>query len=150
MFSFNLIQKITVMYVTTCMCICVSLLTSAVNNNKICTNTKNRLYPARDRCSRHQWLHSYKASRVYVRCSRTQLMQADVSSAVPRTAPATRNLINAGRADKASSREYAPQKLDCLHTRASVSLWTAISEACSPTLSVLVEGGTGMGCMQRV
>jgi hypothetical protein len=26
-FSFNLIQKITVMYVTTCMCICVSLLT---------------------------------------------------------------------------------------------------------------------------
>jgi hypothetical protein len=26
-FSFNLIQKITVMYVTTCMCICVSLFT---------------------------------------------------------------------------------------------------------------------------
>jgi hypothetical protein len=26
-FSFNLIQKITVMYVTTCMCMCISLLT---------------------------------------------------------------------------------------------------------------------------
>jgi hypothetical protein len=43
---------------------------------------------------------------VCVRCSRTQLMQADVRSAVPRTAPAMRNLINAGRADEASSREY--------------------------------------------
>ena len=45
---------------------------------------------------------------------------------------------------KASSREYAPQKPDRLHIRASVALWMAISEACSPTLSVLVEGGTGM------
>jgi hypothetical protein len=79
---------------------------------------------------------------VYVRCSRTQSIQADVCSAVPRTVPATRNLISVGRADEASSREYAPQKPDRPHTRASVSLWTAISEAYSPTLSVLAEGGT--------
>jgi hypothetical protein len=70
-------------------------------------------------------------------------MQADVRSAVPRTAPTTSNLISAGRADEASSREYAPQKPDCPHTRACVSLRTAISEVCSPTLSVLAEGGMG-------
>jgi hypothetical protein len=61
-------------------------------------------------------------------------MQADVRSAIPRMAPATRNLINAGRADEASSREYAPQKPDRPHTRASVALRTVISEAYSPTL----------------
>jgi hypothetical protein len=71
-------------------------------------------------------------------------MQADIRSAVSRTAPATRNLINVGRADETSSREYAPQKPDHPHTRASVALRTAISEACSPTLSVLAKGGTGM------
>jgi hypothetical protein len=64
--------------------------------------------------------------------------------------PVTRNMISARRVDKASCREYAPQKPDCPHTRASVSLWTAISEACSPTLSVLAEDGTGMGCTQRI
>jgi hypothetical protein len=58
----------------------------------------------RDRCSRHQWLHSHKTSRVYVRYSRTQSIQADVRSAVPRTTPATRNLISIGRADEASRR----------------------------------------------
>jgi hypothetical protein len=42
-----------------------------------------------------------------------------------------------------------PQKPDRPHTRASVSLRTAISEACSPTLSLLTEGGTGMGCVQH-
>jgi hypothetical protein len=77
-------------------------------------------------------------------------MQADVHSAVPRTAPATRNLISASRADEASNHEYAPQKPDRPHTRASVSLRTAILEACSPTLSMLAEGGTGMDCTQRV
>jgi hypothetical protein len=71
---------------------------------------------------------------VYVRCSRMQSMQADVRSAVPRMAPATRNLISVGRADEASSREYDPQKPDHPHTRASVALRTVISEACSPTL----------------
>jgi hypothetical protein len=81
---------------------------------------------------------------VYVRYSRMQSMQADVSSAVSRTALATRNLISVGRADKASSHDYAPKKPDRPHTRASVALRTAISAACSPTLSVLVEGGTGM------
>jgi hypothetical protein len=81
---------------------------------------------------------------VYVRCSRTQSIQADVRSPDPRAAPATRNLISVGRADEASSREYAPQKPDRPHTRASVSLRMAISEACSPTLSVLAEGGTGI------
>jgi hypothetical protein len=49
---------------------------------------------------------------VYVRCSRTQSTQADVRSAVPRTAPMMRNLISAGRANEASSREYAPQRHD--------------------------------------
>jgi hypothetical protein len=68
----------------------------------------------------------------------------------PRTVPTTKNWISTGRADGASSREYAPQKPDRPHTRASVALRTAISEACSPTLSVLAEGGTGMGCTQRV
>jgi hypothetical protein len=38
-----------------------------------------------------------------------QSMQVDVRSAVSRTAPTTRNLISAGRADEASSREYAPK-----------------------------------------
>jgi hypothetical protein len=71
-------------------------------------------------------------------------MQADVRSAVPRTAPATRNLISVDRANEASSREYAPQKHDHPHTHASVALRTVISEACSPTLSVLAEGGTEM------
>jgi hypothetical protein len=71
-------------------------------------------------------------------------MQLDVRSVVPRTAPATRNLICVGRADGASSRKYAPQKPDRPHTRASLALRTVISEACSPTLSVLAEGGTGM------
>jgi hypothetical protein len=71
-------------------------------------------------------------------------MQADVCSAVPRTAQATRNLINVGPMDEASNHEYAPQKPDRPHTRANVALRTMISEACSPTLSVLAEGGTGM------
>jgi hypothetical protein len=71
-------------------------------------------------------------------------MQADVRSAVPRTASTTRNLISVYRADEASSREYAPQKPNRSHTRASVALRTMISEACSPTLSMLVEGGTRM------
>jgi hypothetical protein len=71
-------------------------------------------------------------------------MQTDVRSAVPRTVPTTKNWISVGRADGASSREYAPQKPDRLHTHASVALRTTISEACSPTLSVLAEGGTGM------
>jgi hypothetical protein len=61
-----------------------------------------------------------------------------------------RNLISTGQADEASSREYAPQKPNRPHTRASVSLRTAILEAYSPTFFVLVEGGMGMGCMQRV
>ena len=71
-------------------------------------------------------------------------MYADVCSAVPRTTPTMKNWISVGRADGASSREYAPQKPDRLHTHASVALRTTISEACSPTLSVLAEGGTGM------
>jgi hypothetical protein len=77
-------------------------------------------------------------------------MQADVRSAVSRTAPATRNLISVGRADEASSHEYTPQKHDRPHTRASVSLRTAISEACSPILSVLAEGGDENGYVQCV
>jgi hypothetical protein len=64
-------------------------------------------------------------------------MQADVRSAVPRTASAMRNMISGGLADEASSREYAPQKPDRLHM--SLCL-----EACSPTLSGLAKGGTGM------
>jgi hypothetical protein len=82
---------------------------------------------------------------VYVRCSHTQSMQADVRSAVPRTVPTIKNRINVGRADGTSSREYAPQKPDRPHTHASVALRAAISKACSPTLSMFTEGGTGMG-----
>jgi hypothetical protein len=81
---------------------------------------------------------------VYVRCSRTQSIWADVRSAVPRMALAMRNLISVGRADEASSHEYTPKKPDRPHTRTSVSLRTTILEACSPTLSVLTKGGTGM------
>jgi hypothetical protein len=66
------------------------------------------------------------------------------------TAPATRNLIIAGRVDEASSREYAPQKPDRPHTRASVALRTVISEACSPTLSVLTEVGREWLCAAMV
>jgi hypothetical protein len=119
------------MYVTMCMCKYAQI------QRTYCTLR-------RDRCSRHQCLHSHKTSRVYVQCSRTQLMQGRCTHAVPRMTPTTRNLISAGRADKASSREYAPQKPDRPHTRASVALWTAISEAYSPTPSMLEEGGTGM------
>jgi hypothetical protein len=79
-----------------------------------------------------------------------QSMQANVRSAVPRTASTAKNRIIVGRANGASSREYAPQKPDRPHTRASVSLRTTISEAYSPTLYVLADGGTGMGCVQRV
>jgi hypothetical protein len=56
-------------------------------------------------------------------------MQANVRSAVPRMASTTKNQIIVGQADRASSREYAPQKPDRPHTCASVTLWTAISEA---------------------
>jgi hypothetical protein len=78
---------------------------------------------------------------MHVRCSHTHSMQAGVRSVVPRTASTTKNQISVGRADEASSHEYAPQKLECPHTRASLALWTAILEACSPTLCVLTEGG---------
>jgi hypothetical protein len=71
-----------------------------------------------------------------------QSMQADVRSTVPRMVPMTKNWISVGRADEAISREYAPKKPDRPHTRTSVALRTAISEDCSPTLSVLAEGGT--------
>jgi hypothetical protein len=71
-------------------------------------------------------------------------MEVDVHSVAPRTASASRNLISVDRADEASSREYAPQKHDRPHTCASVALWMVISEACSPILFVLVEGGTRM------
>jgi hypothetical protein len=54
-------------------------------------------------------------------------MQADVRSAVTRTSLAARNLISVGRVDEASSHKYAPQ-----------------------ALFVLTEGGTRMGCTQRV
>jgi hypothetical protein len=77
-------------------------------------------------------------------------MQADVRSAVTRTALATRNLISVGRVDEASSREYAPEKPDHPHTRASVAMRNAISEVCSSTFSVLAEGGMRMVCTQRV
>jgi hypothetical protein len=95
-------------------------------------------------------LHSHETSHVYVRCSHTQSMQADVHSAVPRTVSATRNLISAGRVNEASSREYAPQKPDRSHTRVSVALRTTISEGCSPTLSVLAEGATRIRFCSRV
>jgi hypothetical protein len=92
--------------------------------------------------------HSNETSRMYVRCSsRTQSMQVDVRSAVTRTAPTTKNWISV---DRASSREYAPRKPDRPHTHASVTIRTMISEFCSLTLSVLAEGGTGMGCVQCV
>jgi hypothetical protein len=94
---------------------------------------------------------------VFVRCSRTKSVQEDVRSAVPRTVAgkknsSTRQLGKATNSkavdDHASSREDAPQKSDRPHTRASVSLRSVISEACSPTLSVLAEDGTGMCCLQ--
>jgi hypothetical protein len=52
--------------------------------------------------------------------------------------------------DQREQSRVRSQKPDRPHTRASVSLRMAISEACSPTLSVLAEGGTGMGCTQHV
>jgi hypothetical protein len=91
----------------------------------------------------------YETSHVYVRCSRTKSMQAYVRSVFPWTT-STMNQISVGQAEKASNREYAPQKSDRPHTRASVPLRTAISEACSPTRSMLADGGTGMDWIQRV
>jgi hypothetical protein len=67
-------------------------------------------------------------------------MQTDVRSVVTRKTQTTKKWISVGRADGASIRKYAPQKPDRPHTRASVALRTTISEACSPTLSVLAEG----------
>jgi hypothetical protein len=72
-------------------------------------------------------------------------MQACVRNAVSRTMSTTKNWISVGRADGASGREYDPQKPDRPHTHASVALWTMISKACSPTLSMLIEGAMGMG-----
>jgi hypothetical protein len=63
------------MYVTICMCICVSLLTLAVSNSKTCIITEKQNVPCGGTDARHQWLHSQEISRVYVRCSRTQLIQ---------------------------------------------------------------------------
>jgi hypothetical protein len=77
-------------------------------------------------------------------------MQANICSAVPQTVSMTKNWIIVGRADGASSHKYVPQNPDCPHTGASVALRTAILEAYSPTLSVLADGGMGMGCVQRV
>jgi hypothetical protein len=77
-------------------------------------------------------------------------MQANVRSAVPRMVSTTKNRIIVGRADGASSREYAPQKPDRPHTRASVALRMMISEAYSPTLSMLADGGTRIGCVQHI
>jgi hypothetical protein len=68
---------------------------------------------------------------VYVRCSRTRSMQTGLRSAVPRTTSITKNRIGVGRADGASNREYASEKTNRPHTRASVALPTAISEVCS-------------------
>jgi hypothetical protein len=45
-FTINLIQNNNVIYVMSCMCMCVQLLALVVNNNETCTNTKNRMYPA--------------------------------------------------------------------------------------------------------
>jgi hypothetical protein len=90
----------------------------------------------RDRCSKHQWLHSHETSHVFVRCSRTKSVQEDVRCAVPRTVAGLGKTSNeaAGQTDHASSREDAPQKSDRPHTRGSVSLRSVISKACSPTL----------------
>lgn len=99
---------------------------------------------------RHQWLHSHETSRVYVRCSHTNSMQTGVHSAVPRTALAAKNRNSASWADEASSHEYAPRKPDRSQTRASVPQRTTILEDCSPTLSMLAEGGTRMCWLQRV
>jgi hypothetical protein len=59
---------------------------------------------------------------VYVRCSRTQLTQADVRSAVPRTALVTRNSISVGRADGASTVARTLPKNLIAHTPVQVSL----------------------------
>jgi hypothetical protein len=53
-----------------------------------------------------------------------------------------------GRTFHASSHEYAPQKSDRPHTRASEYMRTVIPEACSPTLFVLAEDGMRMCCFQ--
>ena len=80
------------------------------------------------------------------RCRKMYAVQSLERSPGRRTAAR----VNSGRrrTDHASSREDAPQKSDRPHTRASVSLRSVISEACSPTLSVLAEDGTGMCCLQ--
>jgi hypothetical protein len=70
-------------------------------------------------------------------------MQANVRSAVPRTVPATRNVISAGRANEASSREYAPKNL-IVRTPVQVSLYGRRFRRPGLPLSMLAEGGTRM------
>jgi hypothetical protein len=81
---------------------------------------------------------------VYVRCSRTKLMQAGVRSAVPQMAPTTENEVSASRSDEAGSREYAPK---ILIPRTPVQVYLYGRPFWRPTLplSMLVEGGTRMG-----
>jgi hypothetical protein len=49
---------------------------------------------------------------------------------------------SSGRSEQSQVRSPKP---DRPHTRASLALQTTILEVCSPTLSVLAEGGTGIG-----
>ena len=100
------------------MCMSVPLFVYALNRNDTCIRRENRKYSAVWSLERCQQRRTG--------CRRS----------------------GAGRADEASNRKYAPQKLDLPHTRTSVPLRTAILEACSPTLSMLPEGGTEMCCLQ--
>jgi hypothetical protein len=145
-FSFNLIQK----SVYNDIYVHVSI-TTHINSNttvKCAEIRRTECTLWRYRCSRYQWLYSHETSRVYVRCSRTQSMQADVRS--PTNGADDEELDRRWSSGQTSSREYAPQKPDRPHTCAGVALRTTISEDCSLTLSILAEGGTGMGGVQLV
>jgi hypothetical protein len=81
-------------------------------------------------------------------------MQEYIRHAVPRTV-AGRRTTEVDEALLVERMKQAvtstlPKKPDRTHTRASVPPRAAISEACSPTLSVLAEGGTGTCCLQYV
>jgi len=71
----------------------------------------------RDRCSRHQWLHSHETSRVFVRCSRTKSVQEDVRCAVPRTVAGKKN-SSTRQLGKATNIKLWTKQLDKQITRA--------------------------------
>jgi hypothetical protein len=108
----------------------------------------------------------YKYKDILCVCSHTKSMHEYACRIVPRTATGRRtaarvaqirrkrtrcrrsNAVSNGLREQ--SRVRSPKIWYRSHTCARVSLRMAISEACSPTLYMFAESGTGTCCLQRV